>query len=407
MEPTHHPPTWKRLAIILLMAFAVIQFIRSYFVINAPYLNEARYEAGSERMPYQGRILMAWIMRLADHNGPWNRIASHLRGTLHDPATLAVALIGLLSILVTALVIHRWYLLASPTRRLPSLPFALFLWMVYATYLARFQEAIYFPYDLLNVALFTLALYLCFTERYLLLAILFPIACLNRETVILILLPLAINAWLHLRPTSTPSRPPLPETARTAHPLIPESALVADPPLPQATLVAHPPLSQATLAADPPVPESAPAARPPVREAVLAVLFLAIWLAIHIHYTHLFAANATELGNRIHENVRFLENPQTWSQILSGAGFLLLVPFLWFRLMPNRRLLLYSSLIPVWILAMFVYGLLPESRVFGEVIGLLAVYCTIQFETATLPPARSPAPPSLSSKPSSPSALSS
>jgi len=317
-------PRWKHLGVFLLMAFAAIQFIRSYVVINKPYLDESRYEAGTERMPYQGRILMCDLINALDCIAIWNRAASHLRGPLHEPSTLAMALVGLLSILAVAVVIDRWYRRLSPACLFPWLPFALFLWMIYATYLARFQEAIYFPYDLLSVAFFTIALFLCFTERYLLLAIVFTLACFNRETVIVLLLPLGINAWLYWR-----------ETRR----------------------------------------------RFPVREAILTFVLGTLWIGIEAHYAYLFANNPSELHNRFRENLGFLATPQTWSQILSGAGFLLPIPFLWFHSMPSERMRLYSSLILIWTALMLFFGVLPESRIFGELIGFLSVYCAIQFET--------------------------
>jgi hypothetical protein len=315
------------------MVFAAIQFIRSYFFINAPYLDEARYEAGTERIPYQGRILMAYLIKAVDRIALWNRIAFHLRGPLHEPSVLAIAFVGLLSMGVISIVIYRWYRLLSPACLFPWLPFALLLWMMYSTYLARFQEAIYFPYDLLSVAFFTVALFLCFRERYLSLAIVFSIACFNRETVIILLLPIGINAWLSWRNTK---------------------------------------------------------GRFPLREVSLFFVLVTVWIGVLAHYYYLFANNPNDLHNHFRENLRFLATPQTWSQILSGAGFLLPVPFLWFQSMPSERMRLYSSLILVWTAFMFLFGVLPESRIFGELIGFLSVYCAIQFETYVRSLAHSP-----------------
>lgn len=315
---------WKLLIAGLLMTFAAIQFLRAYFIVNQPYLDETRYEAGLERMPYQGRILMAYLIRALDHTSWIVRTAAHLRGPLHDPAIFVIACVGIVSVTLTAVVIHRWYLLLSPTQYFSWLPFTMFLWMLYATYLARFQEAIYFPYDLLSLALFTLALFLCFTQSYLFLAVVLSVACLNRETIIVILVPLAINAGLHLR----------------AHPR-----------------------------------------RNPIREILLAVFLVVVWIGVHVHYSHLFLHNETEMHDRFRENMGYLASPQIWSQILSGAGFLLPIPFVWFRTMQNLQMRLYSSVLIVWIGAMLFFGVLPESRIFGELIGFLSVYCALQFDT--------------------------
>ena len=75
----------------------------------------------------------------------------------------------------------------------------------------------------------------------------------------------------------------------------------------------------------------------------------------------------------------FFCSPQIWPQILSACGFLMPAPLLFWRLIPNRRLRLCTLLIPAWIVIMSIVGLLPESRIFGELIGLAKRRCSALF----------------------------
>ena len=312
-----------RIFVLVAFTFATLQFLRSYFIVNQPYLDAARYEAGSEKTPYQSRILMAVVMRHARVNPVMKSIASRLGPPLHESDVVALFLVGLFSLGLIALVVAAFYREISPHGRLSSMPYFLVLWMASVTYIVRFQEAIYFPYDLLAAALFTLCIYLCYRRSYFLLIPVFAVACFNRETIVMIIPLVLINAFC------APAEDVRPSAFRW-------------------------------------------------KEIVVAVVLLAIWMPIYLHLKHLYAGNQTDLG--VHDNLHFLRSPQIWPQILSACGFLIPAPLLFWRLIPNRRLRLYTLLIPAWIVIMSVVGLLPESRIFGELIGLLAVLCTVLFE---------------------------
>lgn len=301
-------------------SLASLQFLRSYFIVDQPYLNALQYELGTERMPYQSRILMAIIMRHAASSRLFIQIANKFRGPLHAPDVLAILLVDLLSLVLISVVVKAFYQHLSPTGKLRWLPYALVLWMASETYIVRFQEAIYFPYDLLAAALFTLCVYLSYRQRYLLLLPVFLIACFNRETIVMIIPLVLMNLFSSDRRGNRRWR-----------------------------------------------------------ELTTAVAMLLIWSSIHLYLTRLYSHNGSEMGSRVHENLHFLSNFQTWPQIASACGFLLPIPFLFWRLL-DRRLRSYALLIPAWTIIMFVVGLLPESRIFGELIGLLAVLCTVIFE---------------------------
>lgn len=330
LSPSRRPPAEapsRTFSLFLAVSYilASLQFLRSYFIVDQPYLDALRYESGLERMPYQARILMALVMRQAAASTLIQRLAGKLRGPLHQPDILGLLLVDTLALILIAVVVRAFYRHLSPTGRFSALPYFLVLWMLSATYVVRFQEAIYFPYDLLAAALFTLCVYVSYRERYLLLIPAFLLACFNRETIVMIVPLLLLNLFV------------FPNGDR------PKLQLRWEP-------------------------------------IVTAAVLTLSWLVIYRHLNHLYAGNQTELGCRLRENLHFLANPQTWPQIASACGFLLPVPLILWRFIPQPRLRLYVLIIPAWVAIMFVVGLLPESRIFGELIGLVAVACTILFE---------------------------
>ncbi len=315
------------LRVVLWMSYllATLQFLRSYFIINQPYLDAHRYESGTERLPYQSRMLLSVVMRYANNNYWMTRMAAHFGDPFRNPDVLALLLVDLAAFLLLGVVVSMFYRHLSQPHgaRLSWLPFALVLWMASATYIVRFQEAIYFPYDLPAAFLFTLCVYLSYVRRYALLLPLFVLCCFNRETTIMVVPLVLINMWF-------PSQPP----------------------------------------------------RKRWVEGAIAITMIVVWLCIRGYFLRKYAGNGSDMGLTVSYNLHFFASPQTWSQIASACGFLLPVPLLFWHLLPERRLRAYSLLIPTWLIIMFLVGLLPESRVFGELIGLVAVLCTLIFERA-------------------------
>jgi len=258
-------------------------------------------------------------------------MAGRLRGSLHAADVLALAIIDCCALFLMAVVVQAFYRHLSPAGRIPWMPYLLLLWMLSATYIVRFQEDIYFPYDLLAASLFSLCIYLSYRRLYLPLLPVYCLSCFNRETIIMIVPLLLINYFVPPRPSA-----------------------------------------------------------PRWKEPAAATFMIVFWIAVHRYVTHLYAHNPSDLGIRIDSNLHYLARPQIWSQIASGGGFLLPIPFLCWRFLSEPRLRAYALLIPAWVAIMCVVGLLPESRIFGELLGLLAVLCTLIFERAYASPAAKP-----------------
>jgi hypothetical protein len=97
-------------------------------------------------------------------------------------------------------------------------------------------------------------------------------------------------------------------------------------------------------------------------------MFWGVW---QIFIRHVFAGNVSEFYPRIDWNVKSLLFPQAWPQMLSACGYLLLFVVLMRRKIRDPRLEAWLWLLPIWFCFMFVYGILIETRVFGELIPLI------------------------------------
>ncbi len=311
---------------------ATIQLAWCYLWLTRPYVNTFLYERGQERMPFQGRCLMMLPMRLA-HSSTVLHVLGKLFAISHfwfprpvQPEVLIQAVINIACLAVTGLLTTRIYQASSRRRLLTPLVYPLVLAVFAATYMLHTVQNFRFIYDLPSLALFTGALYLLYFRRpWVWFAALFVVATINRETTLL-LLPLYL----------------------------------IDHALQGGRLDWRRLFTQRNLAA----------------VAPLAVF----WIGWEIFIRHHFAGNRSEFYPRLNWNIKSLLLPHAWPQMLSACGYLLPFVILMRRRLPDARLRAWLWLVPVWLVFMFSYGILIETRVFGELIPLVVCSSTLIFE---------------------------
>lgn len=311
---------------------ATVQFAWAYFWLTRPYVNTRLYEYGSERMPFQGRVLMMLPMRVA-HSSLVLHFMARFLARWHfwfprhaQPEVLMQGLINVVSLMAAGWFTTRIYRAASHRQLLTPLVYPLMLVACAATYVLHTVQNFRFIYDLPNLALFAAAMYLIyFRKPFAWFAALFVVATVNRETSLL-LLPLYLidrsveGGRLRLRGLFRPG----------------------------------------VLA----------------RLAPLAGFWVAWLLTIH----HVFAHNASEFYPRFGWNIKSLLAPLAWPQLLSASGYLMLLVLIHRRRIADAQLRAWIWLIPIWCVFMFTYGILIETRVFGELIPLIVCGATLIFE---------------------------
>ena len=192
----------RRAATIFLLLCATTHCVLCIFFVNLSYLDLGRYASGLERQPFQRRLLMVPFLRWAESSA-WLQHAA-ARFTLHLPqyepmSAAKLACILLSVVMLCALGLGTLRAARKLGLRHDWLPWALLLVILYASYAARFEQALWYPYDLPHLAVFGAAtLFVLLDEPAPFLAC-FTVDCLLRETSIF-LLPLAL--LLYLRSTT-------------------------------------------------------------------------------------------------------------------------------------------------------------------------------------------------------------
>lgn len=333
---------WLRLT---LYVFATVQVVWCYLWLTRPYVNTLLYEQGRERMPFQGRCLMMLPLRMA-HGSMALQALSRPFAHSHfwfpkpvQPEVLVQALIDVFCLLISGFLLTRIYEAASPRKLLTPLVYPLLLVVCAATYIMHTVQNFRFLYDLPSLAFVSGAMYLIyFRHHWAWFAALFAVGTINRETTLLFLPLYVIDAGLQGG------------TIRWRRVLQPR--------------------------------------------VVLLVLFLLMgWTAWEIGVRHLFAHNRSEFYPRLNWNVKSLLAPQAWPQLLSACGFLLPFVLMFRQHIRDTRLRSWLWLFPFWLLFMFAYGILVETRVFGELIPLVVCSTALILEELLLQrlPARLPA----------------
>ena len=325
-QPTHYRR--HKVLICALLFLAAVQCGRASFQVNVSYIDLQRYAAGTERMPYQGRIGMEPIVRWAEDNPLLIRSAAVINDALQrtpqhasQPETLGPEKLICLLLGCVAVVVMTFAATAYTTRHLPELWWmggVVTLAILYTSYAARAELNFWYPYDLPHFALFGLAT-LCILEGWWpAFFALFLIDTPVRETSVYLLLLASVVAWQRG----------------------------------QRYLVAW-----------------------------TAAAFFLFWLPVRLWIGHHFAANLSETGIRPIGILHAVFNPLHWPQLLSAGGYLFLPMWLARKyLARDQQWFLYAAL--PCLAVTLAFGMWYETRIFGEWTLSLAVLASTEIAVA-------------------------
>lgn len=307
-----------------LYLLATVQFVWCYLWLVRPYVSTILYERGEERMPFQGRLLMVPLMRWA-HTQQW---AIWIAGAMHsnrywfprpmEPEVIVQAIVNIACVIVAGVVATSIYRGASRWRLMTPLVYPLVLALCVGTYILHTIQNFRFIYDLPSLAFFSVALYLIyFRKPSWLFVLVFIVATLNRETTLLLLPIYALSAAVE------------------------EGGICW-------TRLWSP--------------------------KILAVILplAAYWIAVQLEVRHIFAQNASEFYPRIGQNAGFLVSPRAWPQLFGACCYLFPVILVSKSYLKDVQLKAWLWILLAWFGFMFVYGILIETRVFGELIPYVA-----------------------------------
>jgi hypothetical protein len=322
----------KKIILAAVYLLATIQFVWCYLWLTRPYVNTALYEQGRERMPFQGRSLMMLPMRWAHESAALHWMTGPFAGSRFwfpkpvAPEVMVQAVIDVACLLLTGYFVTKIYQASSRQRLLTPMVYPLLLVVCGATYVMHTVQNFRFIYDLPSLMFFAAAMYLMyFRWDWIYFAGLFVLATMNRETTLLLLPLYMLNGAV--------------ERGRLRWQLLFR-----------------------------------------MRTMAVVVPLMVVWIAWQVAMRHVFAQNVSEFYPRIDWNVKSMLAPQAWPQLLSACGYLLLFVVVARRQIRDVRLRAWMWLVPVWFVFMFVYGILIETRVFGELIPFVVCATTLIVE---------------------------
>ena len=313
---------------LLMLALATIDLVWFYLQTVPPGLQLPAYEAGRERMPFQGRLLLEPLFRWA-HSSSTTGYASHCLGAVPwivarpvSPEGVLQAILDVLALAVAGAVAVALYRRASPAGRCAPLVYPTVLAMSLLMYAALTSHAYRFVYDLPQMALFSAGLLLVYDRRFPPFAACFVFATLNKETSILLLASFLLA-----------------ERAR-GHRVLPA-----------------------------------------LRLALPLALF---WTGWQLWLRHHYILNASARDPRFLMNLVVLLTPAFWPQLGSVFAFLLPLVLAHRRRIEDPVLASWLVLLPLWGVLMLFYGLLLETRIFGELIPYMAACAVLVGESLLL-----------------------
>ncbi len=334
MHAADQPGSMSRFAQIgwwIFVLLACAQFTIRYVWRNAPYLDLTAYANGTGMMPFQGRVLMAWVLKATAANPHWSGVlehmGAHLPEALRSPYAVALLIVNFIAMVICILA-GRWTLqILTGDRTFSAWASLLLLYMAYFNLIVGYGVFM-LPYDILSLTVFALSVWLVIAKRYAALTLVVAIGTLNRETVIFIPLFLALYTWFKNRDTKV-------------------------------------------------APEAS--GRPWANVLPYVVVQLLIWMALRMWIEHHFRNNPLEasmptrwFGIRLAGNLRSLTKPPQWALLLSLFGFTIPLYIAKFDKICDRALAHSTAIVmAVWAVAMLLVGVVIEIRIFSELTAFM------------------------------------
>ena len=307
--------------ILLLLLLASIHCGRSIFFDNTSFVDLTKYENGTAAMPFQGRVAMMPVLRWAHSNAALQKMTesslerhgeAHLLTEPASPEKTVSEIVGVVS-LILLMGFSAWY----GNLRIPEfwwLPAALTLVQFYVTYAARYEQDLWYPYDLPHFLLFTLACFAILERRWLILLVLFCLDAPMRETAVYLIPCVLVSGF---------------ETRRW-RPVVLVSAAMA-----------------------------------------------VVWAAIRVMIRRRFLHNPSDTSIHYHQAYHALVGPQHWPQVASAFGFLALPLWLGRKLLPRNQYLLLMAALPC-VAFSGLFGIWYETRMWDEWVGVAALLLAVE-----------------------------
>jgi hypothetical protein len=294
-------------------------FCLVYIQDSQPFLNLDQYMHGTAKLPYQGRVLMAWVLRGGVRIPHLAAFSAHLPLPLRDPRILILFVTSWVSIVGSVLFTRRSLFCLTKNEPYSRWASLLVVYMAYFQFPLSFGLDFLLPYDLPSMFFFCACVYCVISSQMPLFYLFFVVGTFNRETICMAVLFLLLWRW---------------QDAKRGRDLVRLSSHI---------------LAQAAL-----------------------------WIVIKLYLHHLFVANQAEIGSssfyyKLGYNLHAIVKPQQWPELISVFGFTLPLVLIYRRWMKNAAMERAIYLIAAWFGVMMMVGVIIEIRIFSELISYMAL----------------------------------
>ncbi len=178
-----------------LYLLATFQFVCCYLRHVPSYMRLMAYEHGSDRMPFQGRLLMMYPLRWAHQSSLFITVAAATDKFFPwflphaTPESVLQLIVDTICIVITGAIAIRIYQAASKEQLLTQWIYPLVLVMCVSTYMLHSTQSLRYYYDFPSLLFFSAGLFLIYFRGHpLLFAAVFLLGTVNRETTLVLLL---------------------------------------------------------------------------------------------------------------------------------------------------------------------------------------------------------------------------
>ena len=311
----------KNKYIIILLVLICIHFSLAYIKYTMNFIDYSKFVNGELVPPFQYRVLTSWVMGILDIINSYTNFFIKFFKNKYE---FEIFIICLLSILVASTATYSTIIKITNCKYSAIIGMITLIYMSYFQYIFNPEANFLLPYDLPSLAFFSVAIYLIETKKTGIYLLIFILATLNRETSVFLILIYILYGIGELKNRY-------------------------------------------------------------IKTFIICIVQFIIWIAIKYWlYKKYKYLGYGDTDNGIFQitflnNVKSILNPLHWPVMASNFGFISPIIFInWAKIefLPLKRL---SWVILIWVLSMFLVGVLIEIRIFGELISIMSLYIALIF----------------------------
>jgi hypothetical protein len=313
-EKSGSKTAWWVLLLVVCTHFSLL-----YIQNSQPFLDLGQYMHGTAKLPYQSRVLMAWVMSAGLRIPHLAAVTARLPPPLRDPRTFIVLATSWVSLLGSVLFTRKSLFCLTGNEQYSRWASLLVVYMAYFQFPLSFGLDFLLPYDLPGLFFFCACVYGVMARQMFVFYLAFALGTFNRETIGMATLFLLLWRW-----------------------------------------------------------QESKHGRESVWLSGHIVAQTAIWILIRLYLHHLFASNQIETNSgsfyyKLGYNLHTLTKPQQWPVLFSVFGFTLPMVLVGRRWMRNTAMERAIYLLVAWFAVMMLVGVIIEIRVFSELISYMAL----------------------------------